>query len=117
MPVFMFYGDRDMGIGLEGNLLLPTYLQANGCRVLPEDSCPVGFRPDREFTAQDAYAGLPEGDRFHTYVYANGEGLPMVYVTVMKNMPHGAIRQQSRVTWEFFRHFRRPDHGKTVIYE
>ncbi|MGN0977273.1 MAG: alpha/beta hydrolase family esterase [Faecousia sp.] len=117
IPIFMYYGDRDIGIGLESNLLLSAYLQANGCTVLPDQTCPVGYRPDGEATAKDAYANLPEGDRFHTYSYLGRNGYPMVCVTVMKNMPHGAIREQSRVAWEFLKHFRRPAGSKTVTYE
>lgn len=117
MPAFMYYGDRDTGIGPDSNLLLPVYLQANGCAVVPEQQCPAGYRPDWEYTADAEYAQLPNGDRFHTYAYRGSNDLPMVCVTVMKNMPHGAIREQSRVTWEFFRHFRRPIQSKTVIFE
>ena len=117
MPAFMFYGDRDMGIGPDSNLLLPVYLQANGCAALPEPQCPAGYRPDWEYTAEKEYAPLSEGHRFHTYAYRGVHGEPAVCVTLMKNMPHGAVREQSRVTWEFFRHYRRPVQSKSVIFE
>lgn len=117
MPIFMYYGDRDMGIGLDGNLLLPTYLRANGCTLQQNASCPVGYQPDEEYSAENAYQAVSEGERFHTYTYLGKNNRPMVCVTVMKDMPHGAIREQSRVTWEFFRHFRRPDGSKTVSCE
>ena len=117
MPAFMFYGDRDMGIGPDSNLLLPVYLQANGCAALPEPQCPAGYRPDWEYTAEKEYAPLSEGHRFHTYAYRGVHGEPAVCVTLMKNMPHGAVREQSRVTWEFFRHYRRPVQSKSVIFK
>lgn len=113
MPAYMYYGDRDMGIGLDGNLLLPFYLKANGCQMEQDSCCPAGYHPDMENT----YANQPERERFHTYVY-NGESKnPMVCVTVMKNMPHGAIREQSRAAWEFLKHFRRPTESKSVVFE
>lgn len=34
----------------------------------------------------------------------------------MKNMPHGAIREQSRASWEFLRHFRRPEGSLVIEY-
>ena len=34
----------------------------------------------------------------------------------MKNMPHGAIPEQSRAAWEFLRHFRRPAGSRQVEY-
>lgn len=117
MPAFMYYGDRDMGIGLDGNLLLPTYLEANGCTLAPDTGCPVGYHPEQVHTAENSYANLPHGDRFHTYAYYGNHGKPMVCVTVMKDMPHGAIREQSRVAWEFLKHFQRPAGSKTVKYE
>ncbi len=117
IPVFMYYGDRDMGIDLKSNLLLPAYLQANGCSAIPDESCPVGYLPDQEVTSANQYSALPEGDRFHSYLYYGSNGKPMVGVTVMKNMPHGAIRRQSHVTWEFLRHFRRPIGSKSIRFE
>ena len=117
IPVFMYYGDRDMGIDLSGNLLLPAYLQANKCPVIPDESCPVGYHPDCEETVEGKYSDLPEGDRFHSYLFHGKDGFPMVGVTVMKNMAHGAICSQSCVTWEFFRHFRRPAGSKSVVFE
>lgn len=115
MPVFMYYGDSDMGIGLNTNLLLPTYLEANGCSLLQDEACPAGYRPDEEYMEQ--YGSLPGGDRFRTFAYRGGNGQIMVCVTLMKNMPHGAISSQSRVAWEFLRHFRRLPDRKTIIFE
>lgn len=115
MPAFMYYGDRDMGIAPDSCLLLPTYLRANGCECLPDGDFPTGYRPDQEYTAE--YEDLPSGDRFHTYAHRGTNGQPMVCITVMKNMPHGAIREQAQVAWEYLRHFRRADQSKTVIFE
>lgn len=104
MPVYMHYGDRDMGIGLDSNLLLPVYLAANGCTNAKNDS-PVGYTPDSEVIGQEAR------ERFHTYRFGQP---PMVVLTVMKNMPHGAITEQSRAVWEFLRSFRRLEGSKNV---
>ena len=31
----------------------------------------------------------------------------MVSVTIMRDMPHGAVYEESRFTWEFLKQFRR----------
>ena len=40
---------------------------------------------------QEAYQGQPD----------------LLQVTVMKNMPHGALPSEARATWDFLKHFRR----------
>lgn len=55
--------------------------------------------------------------RFDTTLYKNEEGVPLLGFTVMKNMPHGAIVEQSRAAWDFMKRFRRPKGQKEVCYE
>ncbi len=72
---------------------------------------PTNFLPDEIRTDENYYTasrGYHQGDRFKTLVYHGPDGLPRVAFTIMKNMPHGAIPEQSRAAWEFLRHFRRP---------
>lgn len=110
MPVFMYYGDRDPGIGLNSNLTLPYYLKANGCTVVPSRDCPVGFTPNHV----ENYKGNEARNRFTTYEYHNSDGKALVCVTQMKDMPHGAIQEESRAAWEFMKQFKRDNGSKTV---
>lgn len=111
MPVFMYYGDRDPGIGLNSNLTLPYYLKANGCQANVDADCPVGFAPDKIET----YEGNEARRRFTTYEYHNPLGKAVVCVTLMQDMPHGAIREESRAAWEFMKQFKRESGCKTVF--
>ena len=84
------------------------------CRALP-----THFLPDEIRTVDNYYTtsqGYLQGDRFKTLVYHGPDGLPRVAFTIMKNMPHGAIPEQSRAAWEFLRHFRRPAGSRQVEY-
>jgi hypothetical protein len=59
--------------------------------------------------------GYKEGDRFQTEVYCREDQSARVCVTVMKNMPHGAIAEEARFTWEFLKQFCRPKGSKKVL--
>ena len=75
--------------------------------------------PDEIRTGENYYTitrGYDQGDRFKTLIYYGKDGKPRVGFTVMKNMPHGAICEQSRAAWEFLRHFRRPAGSRQVEY-
>ncbi|MDP3178897.1 MAG: hypothetical protein Q8M76_13405, partial [Spirochaetaceae bacterium] len=56
-----------------------------------------------------------DGERFQTFLYKNLEGQPRVSFTLMKNMPHGAVYDESRAAWAFLKRFCRPEHSKKVI--
>ena len=80
---------------------------------------PTRFLPNEIRTVDNYYTtsqGYLQGDRFKTLVYHGPDGLPRVAFTIMKNMPHGAIPEQSRAAWEFLRHFRRPAGSRQVEY-
>lgn len=80
---------------------------------------PTRFLPNEIRTVDNYYTtsqGYLQGDRFKTLVYHGPDGLPRVAFTVMKNMPHGAIPEQSRAAWEFLRHFRRPAGSRQIEY-
>jgi hypothetical protein len=53
--------------------------------------------------------GYHEGARFSVTQYKNRKGSVRVCTVVMKNMPHGAIVDQSRMSWEFMKRFSRKD--------
>lgn len=80
---------------------------------------PTRFLPNEIRTVDNYYTtsqGYLQGGRFKTLVYHGPDGLPRVAFTIMKNMPHGAIPEQSRAAWEFLRHFRRPAGSRQVEY-
>ncbi len=85
MPCSFIFGDKDSGAVMEKDLMIKPMVQANRCvSMVCEDK---------------------EG-HIATY-YKNVQGNTMVAVTVMKDMPHGAIREESRFTWQFLKQFHR----------
>lgn len=103
MPYFFFAGDNDALALAETDKLFSRMLRVNHCA--PQD------KPDLVYTGEDRYTeerGYREGERMTTQVYLDREGVPKVALTVMKNMPHGAIHDESRAAWEFLRRFCRP---------
>lgn len=133
LPYWVCVGDRDPAAGTDVDGQLEVMLAANrwmGCSeegdaVRSEtrsEEVPVlttRFPPDEIRTGENYYTasrGYLQGDRFRTFVYRGLDGQPRVAFTVMKNMPHGAIREQSRAAWEFLRHFRRPEGSRRVEY-
>ena len=110
--------DVDSMLSLGGNSLDEAYkvleVRANCCAAVRTAG---GFVPDAIYNGENHYTaarGYTEGERFGTAVYRDAQGVPRVCVTVMKNMPHGAIHDESRAAWEFMRRYRRPGNGKAV---
>lgn len=103
LPGFFYYGDRD-------NKVLPQYdafpqllRRANRCGDAP----PERLAPP---------AGCAQGERFDITGYRGPDGQVRVAVTMMRDMPHGAIDDESRACWEQLRHFRRPAGSRGVEY-
>lgn len=119
LPSWICAGDQDAVTGpTDAAEQLGPLLAANRCRAMPAQNV-WGFVPDGIRSA-DYYTpekGYKQGERFFTGVFQDGQGIVKVCYTVMKNMPHGAIQEQSRACWEFMRHFRRPGAQKQVIWE
>ena len=120
MPVFAVNGDKDHKMDLPRRFyheLFETFIRING--GVPEEAegeIPGGWRPDRILTGDDYTPGLGyrQGERLTTYVY-NGRGeTPRFCFTQVRDMPHGAIPDEARATWNFFRQFRRPKGSKIV---
>lgn len=100
MPFFIMVGDSDdkaPAVGEVREAELDLVLRANHCRTEP--------------VSHEVH------DRFDTKIYENENGVPMAGFTVMKNMPHGAITEQTRAAWDFMKHFRRMSGEKEVRYE
>ena len=60
--------------------------------------------------------GFENADRFRTWSWNNAQGRERLAITVMKNMPHGAISEESRFAWEFLKRFRRRAGEKKVLF-
>ena len=116
MPYWMYLGDNDpVTNALDLKLELGTILSLDGCEIHEDGQ--GGLVPDEIWTGEGHYtetAGYAEGDRFRTSLYKRKDGTVMAGMTVMKDMPHGAIMEQSRAAWEFMKHFRRPGNGKKI---
>ncbi len=102
LPCFFYYGDRDNKAMPDTNLFLPAMLRANRCGEAGE--------------TLDTAAGYAGGDRFDVTGYRGPDGQVRVAVTVMENMPHGAVNDESRACWEQLRHFRRPEGSRKVEF-
>lgn len=133
LPCWVCVGDRDPAAGTDVDGQLEVMLAANRWMggseegdAVSGEACseegpvrPTRFPPDEIRTGENYYTASRsyfQGDRFRTFVYHGLDGLPRVAFTVMKNMPHGAIREQSRAAWEFLRYFRRPEGSRQVEY-
>ena len=98
---YAYYGET------EGVLLDRKVCKEDTCRVntnienVVSSSLSGKMRSERE-NAED----LPDRTG-QSSVGKSEKGQAMVCVTVMKNMPHGAIRDEARAAWMFMRQFRR----------
>lgn len=120
MPYWVCVGDNDPAAGLDVDGQLEPMLEANGCAKRPAEGMTSRFAPDEVRTGENWYTpekGYKQGERFTTMVYHGVDGSPRVGYTVMRDMPHGAIAEQSKACWEFLRAFRRPDGAKQVVWE
>lgn len=102
LPCFFYFGDRDNKALPEDNPFLPVMLRANRCR--------------EEGEALNTAAEYASAERFGVTGYRGADGQVRVAVTVMRDMPHGAINDESRACWEQLRHFRRRPGKHTVEY-
>ena len=119
LPCAFFYGDQDGAAQPGENYLMPLFLESNHCSATRDGNNLVGWKPDEVWNGENHYtpeAGYREGERFTTYGYRSTRGDLAVTVTMMKNMPHGAIREQSRAVWQFLRHYRREKGSPDVIW-
>jgi len=107
MPFWHCVGDNDSkaSAGMENDLA--ETLKPNGC----DESTAEVWNGNNHYTAIFGYS---EGERFNTKVYRNKDGIVMAGATVMKNMPHGAVYDESRAAWEFMRRFKRRKNEKKV---
>lgn len=122
MPVFAINGDLDHKMDIPRKSygrLFETYILLNG--GLPrkaEVPAPWQWKHDEQWDGNNRYtpeAGYNQGQRMTTYVWHNLDGASRFCFTEVKNMPHGAIHDEARASWEFLRRFSRPQGSKTVV--
>lgn len=92
MPCAFVFGDKDPAASAKSDLMIKPMLAANRC-IFTEET-----------RKHDCFAVSHKDNR----------GRTMVTVTVMKNMPHGAVCEESRLTWEFLKNFRRIEGSRQV---
>lgn len=123
MPTFAFVGDNDHGgmnhDGGYSDIYLQNIMTIDNCPRIPfENKVDLHWFTPEIRTGENYYnkkGGYTEGDRLRTFIYRNDRGEERVGYTVMKNMPHGAIYDESRATWEFFKQFRRKANGEIEV--
>lgn len=107
MPCCFFYGDSDPAAKVQENSMLELMLRVNRCDKHPFEV----YTKDNYFTLERGYK---EGERFQAEIYCQENQSARVCVTVMKNMPHGAIAEEARFAWEFLSRFYRPRYSRKV---
>jgi poly(3-hydroxybutyrate) depolymerase len=121
LPCFIITGDNDEKVPLWDNLdsLLEDMLKVNNCSIKEaEPRIHMRFIPDGVYNGDNFYTQknkYTDGGRFQTFFYKNSDGKVRVCFTLMKDMPHGAIYDQSRAAWAFLKRFSRPEGSKNVI--
>lgn len=120
MPIFAINGDLDHKMDVPRrsySILFDHFIRLNGGTPRP-DTHFLGAAADDVRTAENYYTpdrGYSQGHRLTTWVF-RCDGVDMVCYTSVKDMPHGAIHDESRATWDFLRHFRRMQGHRRVHY-
>lgn len=107
MPFWIAAGDADDKAGVLPEAEVDVVLAANGC----ERARSIRLDSKEEYSDNSGYS---DGDRLMTDVFVNGENGQRVAVTLIKNMPHGAIYDEARAAWRFMKRFRRPERSGRV---
>ena len=119
LPYWVTVGDSDPAAPVDLDEQLEVMLAVNGCTCRPAEDLFTRYAPDEIRTGENWYTaenGYRQGGRFCTYVYHSPDGSPRVGATVMRDMPHGAITEQSDAAWQFLRCFSRPQGSKEVVF-
>jgi len=120
MPIFAINGDLDHKMDVPRrsySILFDRFIRLNGGTPQPSTHF-LGAAADEIRTADNCYTphrGYAQGHRLTTWVF-RCDGVNMVCYTSVKDMPHGAIHDESRATWDFLRHFRRRQGHRRVHY-
>jgi len=121
MPLFAVNGDKDHKIAFalkNFDTMIETYIRLNGGTPRPAaEKKPMVWAFDEAWNAENTFTpaeGYSQGERLNAYVYHNDLDSPRVCYLEVKDMPHGAIHDEARATWQFLRRFSRPGNGKLV---
>lgn len=109
MPVWLCVGDNDTKAGIDRSDELALYLKVNHCAPSSE----TVMDGSNYYTKENGYC---DGERFVTRLFRSSSGVPMVGYTVMKNMPHGAVKEESTAAWNFMKHFSRLNSSKKISF-
>ncbi len=107
MPFYIIVGDNDKKAEMYREDELEIALSANKCNKESEKV----LNGDNYYTNNRDYI---EGDRLFTRLFANDKNIQMVGLTVVKNMPHGAISDESLASWEFMKKFKRNKNNQKI---
>ncbi|NCB32626.1 MAG: hypothetical protein EOM64_01870 [Erysipelotrichia bacterium] len=107
MPIWIAVGDNDSKASADREDELDMMLKINGCDRKNET-----IRNGKNFYTEGN--GYSDGDRFHSRAFSDSQGSVKTVLTVMKNMPHGAIWDESRAAWEFMKRFKRNAKRKKI---
>ena len=123
LPIFAINGDLDHKMDVPRRFyreIFSTFIRLNGGEPKECGEGPVKLVPDEVWTSGNRYNSAelyPEGDRLTTYVFHDKDGNIKVCYTNISEMPHGAIKDEARATWQVIRRFRRPGRGMSVVTE
>ncbi|MFR1359138.1 MAG: hypothetical protein ACLSBB_18260 [Ruthenibacterium lactatiformans] len=113
MPCFIYLGDNDPSRGARKNRCWSRCSGQTVVRLCGRPGLCAGCDIQRRKPLH-CRAWVYRGRTLWHSGLPDAQGVPRVCVTVMKNMPHGAIHDESRAAWEFMRRYRRPGNGKAV---
>ncbi|MBQ1531209.1 MAG: hypothetical protein IIZ57_03610 [Solobacterium sp.] len=105
MPFWICVGDSDGKASADREDELDILIPVNHCVRTSNEV----WDGTNHYTKENGYT---DGERFTTRVFRTEDGSVRVGLTVMKNMPHGAVWDESRAAWEFMKKFRRPAGSK-----
>ena len=108
-PYFVCIGDQDPAARPESlDEQVDTVVKVNGL-AKEADEIRTG---ENYYTKENGYTS---GDRFTTRIWHDQAGDAMLAVTVMKNMPHGAIEEEAKACWEFLKKYCREEDGSLTV--
>lgn len=107
MPFWICCGASDGAACRDHESDLSFVLAPNGC----EEKDFLTWDGDNHYLPEFGYE---EGERMESRVYLGKDGSVRVGITVVRDLPHGAIADEARAAWEFMRRFRRPEGARSV---
>lgn len=104
IPVYYCTGDNDSKATCVRDEEIDYLLKINACT-----------RDKETIIKYHENDGYESPDRLQSKAYCNKQGTTYLINTIMKDMPHGAIKDEARAAWNFMKRFKRPQGSKKVI--